>query len=48
MEYAVSKIQGVGWNPILQEYLKNDEAEFTSGYTMSSILIRKIVKNGQT
>ncbi|MFL6456178.1 MAG: ATP-grasp domain-containing protein [Nitrososphaeraceae archaeon] len=56
MEYAVSKIQRVGWNPILQEYLKDDEAEFTSGitvdrfgkYTMSSISIRKIVKNGQT
>ena len=54
--YAVSKIQRVGWNPILQEYLKDDGAEFTSGitvdrfgkYTMSSISIRKIVKNGQT
>ena len=56
MEYAVSKIQRTGWNPILQEYLNDDEAEFTSGvtvdrfgkYTMSSISIRKIVKSGQT
>ena len=56
MEYAVSKIQRTGWNTILQEYLNEDEAEFTSGvtvdrfgkYTMSSISIRKIVKSGQT
>jgi carbamoyl-phosphate synthase large subunit len=56
MEYAVSKIQRTGWNPILQEYLNEDETEFTSGvtvdrfgkYTMSSISIRKIVKSGQT
>jgi carbamoyl-phosphate synthase large subunit len=56
MEYAISKIQRVGWNPILQEYLKDDEAEFTSGvtidrfgkYIMSSISIKKIIKNGQT
>ena len=55
MEYAISKIQRVGWNPILQEYLK-DDAEFTSGvtidrfgkYIMSSISIKKIIKNGQT
>ena len=70
MKYAISKIQKAGWNPLLQEYLKDDEggdgdsssinnsnnAEFTSGvtvdrsgkYVMSSISIRKIIKNGQT
>lgn len=25
MEYAISKIQKVGWNPLLQEYLKDDD-----------------------
>lgn len=57
MEYAISKIQKVGWHPLLQEYLKdNNNTEFTSGvtvdrfgkYIMSSISIRKIIKNGQT
>jgi carbamoyl-phosphate synthase large subunit len=56
MEYAISKIQKVGWHPLLQEYLKDNDTEFTSGvtvdrfgkYIMSSISIRKIIKNGQT
>ena len=56
MDYAVSKIQRSGWNPILQEYLNDDWTEFTTGVTvdkfgkniMSSISIRKIMKNGQT
>jgi carbamoyl-phosphate synthase large subunit len=56
MDYAVSKIQRAGWNPILQEYLNDDWAEFTTGvtvdkfgkYIMSSISIRKITKSGQT
>ena len=56
MEYAISKIQKVGWHPLLQEYLKDDNVEFTSGvtvdrsgkYIMSSISIRKIIKHGQT
>ena len=56
MTYAISKIQKIGWHPLLQEYLKGDNTEFTSGvtvdksgeYIMSSITIRKIIKNGQT
>jgi len=56
MEYAISKIQEIGWHPLLQEYLKDNDTEFTSGvtvdrfgkYIMSSISIRKIIKNGQT
>jgi len=56
MAYAISKIQNIGWHPLLQEYLKGDNTEFTSGvtvdrfgeYIMSSITIRKIIKNGQT
>jgi carbamoyl-phosphate synthase large subunit len=44
MKYATSKIQKVGWNPLLQEYLKDDKGdrncnsfsntEFTSGITV--------------
>jgi carbamoyl-phosphate synthase large subunit len=44
MKYAISRIQKVGWNPILQEYLKDDDVghnsindnntEFTSGITV--------------
>ncbi|HJT47083.1 MAG TPA: ATP-grasp domain-containing protein [Nitrososphaeraceae archaeon] len=61
MKYAICKIQNVGWNAILQEYINdsnnNDNTiEFTSGVTidasgksiMSSISIKKIIKNGQT
>ena len=56
MNYAISKIKKVGWNPILQEYLEGNSVEFTSGvtvdrfgkYVMSSISIQKTVKNGQT
>ena len=64
MEYAICNIQKVGWNPILQEYIKDNNnnnidgnsIEFTSGvtidrfgkYIMSSISIKKIIKNGQT
>ena len=42
MNYAISKIQEIGWNPILQEYLgkegnnsdDNNTTEFTSGVTI--------------
>jgi carbamoyl-phosphate synthase large subunit len=44
MKYATSKIQKVGWNPLLQEYLMDDKGdrnsnsfsntEFTSGITV--------------
>lgn len=55
LKYAVSKIQEVGWHPVLQEYL-NSDLEFTCGVTidhtgksvMSSIAIHAIRKNGQT
>ena len=56
MRNAIYRIKKVGWNPILQEYLQGDDVEFTSGvtvdrlgkYVMSSISIRKTIKNGQT
>ena len=56
MDYALSSIRKVGWNPILQEYIAGDDNEFTSGvtmdrfakYVMSSISIKKILKHGQT
>jgi len=56
IEYALTKIQDYGWNPMLQEYLPGLDDEFTSGvtidkngtYTMSSIAIRKYLKGGQT
>lgn len=53
---AISRIRKAGWNPILQEYLEGEDIEFTSGvtvdkhgkYVMSSISIKKTIKNGQT
>jgi carbamoyl-phosphate synthase large subunit len=56
MRQAISSIEAVGWQPILQEYLDGVNNEFTSGITvdktgssiMSSISMRKIIKNGQT
>ncbi|HXX99163.1 MAG TPA: ATP-grasp domain-containing protein [Candidatus Bathyarchaeia archaeon] len=56
MKQAISNIQKAGWHPLLQEYLNGDNIEYTSGvtvdrfgkYVMSSISIRKTVKNGQT
>ena len=52
---AISAINAAGWRPMLQKYIGGD-LEFTSGvtidrnadYLMSSISIRKIIKNGQT
>ena len=56
MKQAISNIQKTGWHPLLQEYLNGDNIEYTSGvtvdrlgkYVMSSVSIRKTVKNGQT
>jgi carbamoyl-phosphate synthase large subunit len=55
LNYYINKIQTAGWHPIIQEYL-NGDIEFTSGVTvdesgsqvMSSISIKKTIKNGQT
>jgi carbamoyl-phosphate synthase large subunit len=56
MKQAISNIQKAGWHPLLQEYLNGDDIEYTSGvtvdrfgkYVMSSVSIRKTLKNGQT
>jgi carbamoyl-phosphate synthase large subunit len=55
LQTAINSIKKVGWRPLLQEYLDNGNAEFTTGITiskngkiMSSIAMRKILKNGQT
>jgi len=53
---AISAIQKVGWRPIIQEYLDDENVEFTSGIVvnktgknvMSSISMRKTLKQGQT
>lgn len=55
MKSAISHIKNRGWNPIIQEYLAGED-EFTSGITtdikgnsiLSSISIKKFIKNGQT
>jgi carbamoyl-phosphate synthase large subunit len=56
MKQAISNIKKAGWHPMLQEFLNGDNIEYTSGvtvdrfgkYVMSSVSIRKTVKNGQT
>jgi carbamoyl-phosphate synthase large subunit len=56
LSYAVSSIKKYGWHPLIQKYLKDDSNEFTSGITidksgqniMSSIVLKKILKHGQT
>lgn len=53
---AITSIENAGWDAMIQEYLDGADNEFTSGITvdklgnsvMSSISIRKILKNGQT
>jgi carbamoyl-phosphate synthase large subunit len=55
MEHAIASINSAGWHPMLQKFIPGD-LEFTTGvtidsqkkYAMSSIAIRKIIKNGQT
>lgn len=34
LRHAISSIEGVGWRPILQEYLEGANNEFTSGVTV--------------
>lgn len=56
MQQAISKIEKAGWHALLQEYLNENNTEYTSGvtidrfgkYVMSSVSIQKILKNGQT
>jgi carbamoyl-phosphate synthase large subunit len=55
LENAKRAIKRAGWRPLLQEYLQGEDSEFTTGITvsksgkiMSSISIRKTLKNGQT
>jgi carbamoyl-phosphate synthase large subunit len=56
LNYAISTIENYGWTPLIQKYLKDDNKEFTTGITidkngkqvMSSIVIKKILKHGQT
>jgi carbamoyl-phosphate synthase large subunit len=53
---AIAAIEGVGWHPMLQEYISDDDSEFTTGvtvdasgkYVMSSIAMRRTLKFGQT
>ncbi len=33
--YAISSIKKIGWRPLIQKYLKNDNQEFTTGITIS-------------
>ncbi len=56
MQQAISNIQKAGWHAVLQEYLNENNTEYTSGvtidrfgkYVMSSVAIQKTLKNGQT
>jgi carbamoyl-phosphate synthase large subunit len=56
LSYAISSIKNYGWHPLIQKYLKDDSNEFTAGITvdkcgqniMSSIVLKKILKHGQT
>ena len=56
MHQAVSNIQRAGWHAILQEFIDESHAEYTSGvtidrggeYVMSSVSIQKTLKGGQT
>ena len=53
---SLAAISWAGWRPMLQEYLRDGDEEFTSGVTvnlegtrvMSSISMRRTLKNGQT
>lgn len=56
MHQAISNIQRAGWHAILQEFIDENHAEYTSGitidrrgeYVMSSVSIQKTLKGGQT
>ncbi len=53
---AISNIQRAGWHAMLQEFIDENHAEYTSGitidsrgeYVMSSVSIQKTLKGGQT
>lgn len=55
LEHSIASIEKIGWQPIIQEYLGPND-EFTTGVcidqlgkdVISSISIKKILKNGQT
>jgi len=55
-KYAFGAIRKAGWNPMIQEYIRDDGVEFTTGVTvskegdsvMSSIAMRRTLKGGQT
>jgi carbamoyl-phosphate synthase large subunit len=55
MEHSVSRIQAAGWQPMVQEYLPDEDLEFTtgvvtgiSGEVLSSIAMKRTLKGGQT
>ncbi|CUR52256.1 putative carbamoylphosphate synthase large subunit [Nitrosotalea devaniterrae] len=55
LDNAENAIRNAGWRPLLQEYIKGDDSEFTTGITigydgkvMSSISMKKTLKGGQT
>ena len=55
IDYAIASITRRGWRPVLQEYLSEDDSEYTTGVTvgrgtkvMSSISMRRTLKGGQT
>jgi carbamoyl-phosphate synthase large subunit len=52
---AISTIQRMGWRPLLQEFLGDDDQEYTTGVVVdtngdvvSSISMRRVLKGGQT
>jgi carbamoyl-phosphate synthase large subunit len=53
---AISTIEKMGWRPVLQEFLGDDDQEFTTGVVvdadgsevLSSIAMRRTLKGGQT
>jgi carbamoyl-phosphate synthase large subunit len=55
VDRAIKSIEGGGGRPVLQQYLKEEDEEFTSGVmsdrngrVISSISMRRILKGGQT
>ncbi len=56
LNVAVSEIEEAGWHPMIQEYLPDKDQEYTTGITvdrqgkhvMSSISMRRTLKDGQT
>jgi carbamoyl-phosphate synthase large subunit len=56
LQFAISRIKKSNLEPLLQEFLRGDDSEFTTGVTLdktgsgvqSSIAMRRILKHGQT